>query len=210
MTTIANLSGFKGEIITINKIDIKNAILRGYSGLSFEDITIAFQNERYCIYEAKTKLFNSFNAEYVSEILAKYVKWKRKTKIDLNITFSNPVTALPEKSPTAIMQEGVKRLFEEYKKTNTIDEFQAHIYDYLLQNGEIQKPTEQKRTELISTAKKNLRKTATKPRLERKDKKFIKIIRAEQPSTDVVDVANECKRLELINYFKNKQLQENE
>ena len=204
MTTIANLSGYKGQIEETNKTDIKNGIFRAYGGLSLEDINIAFQNERYQMYEAETPLYNSFCSKYVNKILAKYVKWKRKMKIDLNITFSNPVPALPEKSPKAIMQEGIKRLFEEYKKTNTIDEFQAHIYDYLLENGEIQKPTEQRRTELINTAKKNLRNSSTKPRLERKDKKYIKIIRAEQPSTDVVDVANECKRLELINYFKNK------
>lgn len=88
LQTIATLSGIKSEISKADMADIVKMILKRFKQLSFEDIGIAFEMERYNEYDEKTQHFNLFNAEYVSAILKKYQKWKSKYRNDHNLSIS--------------------------------------------------------------------------------------------------------------------------
>ena len=76
--------------------DITNLIFGVYSDLTIEEIYKAFELERFGLYEEKTKHFQLFNSEYVSEILKKYKKWKHDMKMQHNITNQKNILALPE------------------------------------------------------------------------------------------------------------------
>ena len=89
MQTISTLAGIKGEISLADKTDILKLILKRFKALSFEEVYIAFEMERYNEYDEKTEHFNLFNADYVSKILNKYQKWKIKYKSDHNLSIEN-------------------------------------------------------------------------------------------------------------------------
>lgn len=93
-TRISILGGFKNEMAFEITQDITNLIFGVYSDLTIEEIYKAFELERFGLYEEKTKHFQLFNSEYVSEILKKYKKWKYDMKMQHNI--SHPKNAMLE------------------------------------------------------------------------------------------------------------------
>lgn len=93
-TRISILGGFKNEMAFEITQDITNLIFGAYSDLTIEEIYKAFELERFGLYDEKTKHFQLFNSEYVSEILKKYKKWKHDMKIQHNI--SHPKNRLLE------------------------------------------------------------------------------------------------------------------
>lgn len=95
-TRISILGGFKNEMAFEITQDITNLIFGVYSDLTIEEIYKAFELERFGLYDEKTKHFQLFNSEYVSEILKKYKKWKHDMKMQHNITNQKNILALPE------------------------------------------------------------------------------------------------------------------
>jgi len=94
-TRISILGGFKNEMAFEITQDITNLIFGVYSDLTIEEIYKAFELERFGLYEEKTKHFQLFNSEYVSEILKKYKKWKHEMKMQHNITNQKNIPQLP-------------------------------------------------------------------------------------------------------------------
>ena len=74
------LSGIKEPMDDVTKQDIKEMILMRFKALSFDEISYAFKKERYGDLGDRTEHYQLFDAKYVSEVLDKFVKWKR-TKI---------------------------------------------------------------------------------------------------------------------------------
>lgn len=96
-TRISILGGFKNEMAFEITQDITNLIFGVYSDLTIEEIYKAFELERFGLYNEKTKHFQLFNSEYVSEILKKYKKWKHDMKMQHNISHpKNALLELPE------------------------------------------------------------------------------------------------------------------
>lgn len=134
---IIALSGIKTVLTEMTKEDLQNLILSVYKHLTLDEIYKAFEMERFGLYEQKTEHFQLFDANYVSEILKKYVKWKQDFKDKHKITVETP-PALPEYTESQkaeILNKGIVRQFEHYKTTNQIEIPFIHIFENLVQRG---------------------------------------------------------------------------
>ncbi|MDB0613815.1 hypothetical protein [Tenacibaculum maritimum] len=198
-TKISNLAGIKEPISQINKSDIGEMILMRFKGLSLEEIDYAFKLERYGVYDDKTQHFQLFDADYVSTILNKYRDWLQKTRFNNNI----PITAkkLEEKKFTeeekkTILEQGVQRMYEEYKESKTIPIAVSYLYDYLFKKGII-KPTDQYRAKIKELALKNL-----KPKQNNVIRALDVLKGKSMRKPTKIQIENECKRLALIDHFK--------
>ncbi len=143
------LAGFKGEIDEITKKDLSNLISNRFNNLSVIEISKAFENERFGLYESKSNGYNYFGAEYVSEILDKYEAWKLDLKQRHNITresvipIQNQSPEISESQKTEIMNQAIERLFEEYKKNKSISPPFNHVFQELVERGIIKYPSEE-------------------------------------------------------------------
>ena len=118
--------------------DITNLIFSYYSDLTVEEIYKAFELERFNEYKERSKHFQLFNSEYVSDVLKKYKEWKQNTKIEHNITKPENTPLLPSISDSQkeeILVKGIVRVFSEYKQTKILPEPNTHIFDELLSRG---------------------------------------------------------------------------
>lgn len=118
-TRISILGGFKNEMSFDITQDITNLIFNVYSDLTIEEIYKAFELERFGLYDEKTKHFQLFNSEYVSEILKKYKKWKHDMKMQHNISNQKNVLSLPEKTDAEIKHirlQFIKMVWEELQE----------------------------------------------------------------------------------------------
>ena len=89
-------TGFKGVIDQANKQDITKMILSQYKSLAVVEIDKAFQMERYGSFATKTDHYQLFNAIYISDILNKYLKWKKERRNVLNLKpLEEPKKELP-------------------------------------------------------------------------------------------------------------------
>lgn len=114
-----------------NKQDISRMILSSYSDLTIEEIYKAFELERYGSYEDKTEHFQLFNSEYVAAILKKYRKWKQDTKIHHNISPPQKLPEITDSQKKEIVDNGIIRVFNEFKETGEMPEPCSHIFDEL-------------------------------------------------------------------------------
>lgn len=198
LVRITVLAGIKNEIDDLNKQDIAKMILRRFKTLSLNDIYFAFEKERYGEYETKTSHFQLFNADYVSEVLNKYKNWKRTMKVEHNISapLLQAENTISEQEKEGIVAQGVERMFEEYKLNKSVPVGCAYIYDYLVAKGQIQKAEGKEREQIMFKAKQNLKSGANALQ------KAINTLQGQ--NTNNIMIANECKRISLITYFKNK------
>lgn len=119
-TRISILGGFKNEMAFEITQDITNLIFGVYHDLTIEEIYKAFELERFGLYDEKTKHFQLFNSEYVSEILKKYKKWKHDMKIQHNISHPKNATLELPRSTEAQKKETrllfIKMVWEEIQQ----------------------------------------------------------------------------------------------
>lgn len=115
LVKISVLAGIKNEIDDFTKQDISKMIFNAFNELSLEEIYKAFELERYGLYEDKTDHFQLFDANYISEILKKYKKWKIKEKQLLN--FQAPKIEMENKEieKESIKNEFLKQIFDDLK-----------------------------------------------------------------------------------------------
>lgn len=205
-TKIANLSGLKGEISDINKQDISDLILDFNQSLSLDEIYFAFKLERYGQYENKTKHYEFFGSDYVSEILNKYRKWKQKTKVKFHIQDIKkipPMKELTEEDKIGIVQKGVDRMYEDFKRTKEVPVGCVYIYDFLRKNNIIKAPTDSYRKEIKNKALKTIKHVNNFSDL------MSVISRNHGKKHKEIEIDNECKRLSLIDFFTKKMNNEN-
>lgn len=130
LSKIAALGGINTGMDSLIKSDIANMLFTSFNELSIDEIYFAFQKERYGEYEERTKHFNLFNTEYVSEVLKKYIVWKRSKRIEHNIT-KESVPLLPEMSEVQKKKIAYDSLCATYDriKNDGFDEMAWLIYD---------------------------------------------------------------------------------
>ena len=92
----AVLSGVDKEIDEFTKEEIAKYTALHLKNLTFEEIEIAFQNERFNLYDKKSIHYNFFSIDYFVEIITKYKVWKRSQMTIHNIAMNQNL--LPEKS----------------------------------------------------------------------------------------------------------------
>jgi len=133
MVKAAVLSGISRVIDPANKFDVTNSILSAYSDLTLEEIYKAFELERYGVYEARTEHFQLFNAQYVTDIMKKYRKWKTDTKHQHNISPPQSLPEISESQKQEIVTKGIIRVFDEFKDTGVMPEPNNYIFDALFE-----------------------------------------------------------------------------
>lgn len=144
LTKIASLGGINSEIDDLTRTDITIMLFSKFKTLSIDEIYFAFQIERYGEYEQKTNHYNLFNAVYVSDVLKKYIEWKKNKKKEHNIT-PDSKTLLPEISQTQkeqIHYESIKTTYERLKH-HGYDDMAWLLYPYI--EGKITLSKEEKK-----------------------------------------------------------------
>lgn len=125
-----------------------------YSHLTPEEIYKAFELERMRLYETVTEHYQLFDTGYAAEILKKYEAWKLELRHKHNITRETvlpPQNQLPEVSESQkkkILDDGIKRLFEEYKTNGSISPPFSHVFQELVFRGIIPYPSEKSSVKL--------------------------------------------------------------
>jgi hypothetical protein len=117
----AVLSGIDKEIDPFTKEEIAKYTAVHLKNLSFEELEIAFQNERFNLYDKKSIHYNFFSIDYFVEIITKYKVWKQNQMTIHNIAMNTNL--LPQTSNSTI---------EENKKQIRI-EFITHVFNELKQ-----------------------------------------------------------------------------
>jgi predicted transcriptional regulator len=123
----AVLSGIDKQIDMFTKEEIAKYTAQHLKNLTFEEIELAFQNERFSLYPTKSKHYNFFSIEYYVEIMGKYKVWKAEEITRHNITFQSH-NILPEKSQQTIQSERL-----EVRK-----QFVTNIYNELKANPQLE------------------------------------------------------------------------
>lgn len=118
----AVLSGITTEIDSFTKEEIAKYTAIHLKNLTFEEIEIAFQNERFNQYDNKTMHYNFFSIVYFVEIITKYKIWKQNQMTIHNISIAqilpqNNDNPLLEKNKKAVRIEFIKQIFNELKET---------------------------------------------------------------------------------------------
>lgn len=131
---ICAYAGIKFEISEPDKKDIHRMILMVYSDLTLEEIYKAFELERYGLYGVKTEHYQQFNADYVSNVLQKFKKWRQEARMQHNISAdqkSEPKVELSEQEKRDLMDKAIIRSFDEYLANSEISIPCGHIFDEL-------------------------------------------------------------------------------
>ena len=140
--------GIKDPLTDIQKADIKEMILMRFKGLSVNEIAYAFKLERYNAYDDKTNHFQLFNAEYVSAILDKYVKWKIELKRTHNISKQKEESEVSEEEKKHWENLAVVSAIENFQENGIVE--RVHVYDILFDLGYLPKDVEFKNKMLKS------------------------------------------------------------
>lgn len=137
------LMQIKNPIDQFVKKDIFNMLTSYWSVLSFEELIKAFELERFGAYEEKTEHFQLFDCNYISQVLKKYQKWKRKNKLEMNITNEKEAETISEQEKSQIMIDAVNKKYSEYLSTSEVEEPFNHIFKELVEIGKIKIPTKE-------------------------------------------------------------------
>lgn len=133
LTRICALAGIKSETTISDSEDISKMILSVFNELSIEEIYKAFELERYGVYDEKTSHFGVWNAEYVSAVLKKYRIWKVNTKHQHNISAPKTENQISDEEKLQIINNGIVRVFNEWKSDKNIQEPFTHVFEELYQ-----------------------------------------------------------------------------
>lgn len=214
------LSGIKNPITLFDQQDIMRMLFNLFGDLSAEEINKAFELERYGAYQKmcqvtkttvrnKTEHYQLFNADYVGDILRKYREWKMIIKTQHNITAVKPLElpSMSESQEKEILIKSTIDLFEEFKSTRLLPEFNSHIFDFLFKIGVFKKIDDikwfnwyqSKNDQAGAEIKKELEGSASELKKERNlfKEELIKIAEKQSAKVNI-----RAKHLCLIDFFK--------
>ncbi len=205
LTKISVLAGIKGEIDSFTKQDISKMILSSFKELSLEEISKAFELERYGIYEDKTDHYQLFDSNYISTVLNKYKKWKISEKKELNISAPKLETSITDSEKQQLREDLLKMIYGEIKDTGFCSDA-WHIYTDLESFGRINPTTEEKKKlyreqlKIYEIEEKALIKTKYDPFIIKTHLKYLsdKV----SSKTPVESVSNKCRSIIASNYLK--------
>jgi hypothetical protein len=200
MAKICALSGIVNEIDQFSKTDILKMILSRYDGLTVEEISKAFELERYGAYEAKTEHFQLFDATYVSAVLNKYKKWKQDLKMAHNISKEKSESEKSDEEKERIVKDGIIRRFENFKSAKCIDEPCSFAFDYLYEKAIL--PKDLPYEALYKVAKRDVKEECSqKKALSVQEKRQIQEVLSRIEEQDNEKVLNRAKKLTLEHWF---------
>ena len=195
----AVLSGIDKEIDQFTKEEIAKYTSLHLKNLSFEEIEIAFQNERFNLYEKKTIHYNFFSVEYFVEIINKYKVWKRSQMTIHNISMNTNL--LPENTSTTTETEKKKNrimyidyIFNELQQTKSEIVNEAFtLYEDFIEHKLIV-VTDQQKIDLYKVMLKEVQKEQNNkmfheknPTLKKDIKKFLQSLNHDSKNTLVVN-----------------------
>ena len=197
MLTIINHLGIKEAVSKIEKDDVKEMILMQFKHLSLDEVSYAFKLERYGVYRDKTDHFQLFNAEYVSTVLNKYLKWKVETRKQNNLNTPRlpQQTELSQEEKDQKVIDGLNTVFNEYKNTDRVFDGRLYLYDFFYKRNLLPKdaPTKNAVYKIACEQIKN------RISLTKEEKLLNQITnKVGKPSNEVI---NECKRITLERFF---------
>lgn len=174
---------------------VGDLLRRKFSDLTTEEIKEAFR--MFVAQEfSNIKPFRLLDAISIGEVLYAYKKHKgEKLKIYRAKKQLPQKTKLSEKEKESIVKQGVKRFFDEFKKTGEVKQGCVYVYDFLYKKGEIKPHSEKYKNRIKTQAKINIK--------QEQANAFWSALKKQQ--TTKQQITNECKRLALIDYFKAKQ-----
>lgn len=143
ITQTSAIMQIKNPVDNFVKQDIVNMLGGFWSTLSFEEIVMAFEMERYGLYGEKTEHFQLFDCNYIAQVFKKYKKWKAEKKIELNISQQKIVVEKTEEEKFNLMTEAINRKYNDFKNENEIDEPLGYIFDELVLRGLIYVPEDE-------------------------------------------------------------------
>lgn len=198
---VANLTGIKDPISDINKRDISEMIVRFFKNLSLEEIDYAFKMERYGMLEPKSEHYQLFNAEYVSEILNKYKKFRHKVRVQLDLPIAKieKPKELSEEDKEFIVINGVLNCFENFKQTKSIEIGSLYVYDYLFELGALPFHSKRFKSKIKRKAIREIYKSRNNFS-SIKDKRLVKNILISIQNNEN-PVRTKCQELILIEFF---------
>tara|TARA_R110002049_G_scaffold309180_1_gene518102 strand:- start:4119 stop:4949 length:831 start_codon:yes stop_codon:yes gene_type:complete len=203
--TIAQITPFlklKEEIELHHANDIKKMILSRFKHLSFEEIVKAFENERYGVYEKRTEHYQLFSAEYVSEVLTKYEKWKLVKRRQNNLD-KKEIEAMSEEEVIKMTERALTRQLTYFYETRTIDKTRIYVYDIFDKAGLMPKDIEYKKSvhkDAIQLLKQEYQNRKAKTKEEHKNiKEFLATVNEKTISEEI---KWKCKELALEDYLR--------
>lgn len=202
----AVLTGVDKEIDEFTKEEIAKYTALHLKNLTFEEIEIAFQNERFGLYDKKSIHYNFFSIDYFVEVITKYKIWKRDKMTLHNIPINQillPETsnstkeeAEKEQAKKEIRIAFINMLFDELKTTQKEYIHDAFtLYEDFVDHGLIVVSDGEKKTlynimvrETITDLNFDIQKTSSTTL-----KKEIKLIIKNIPKGKNIKVINRCK-----------------
>lgn len=206
MVKASVLAGIKGEIDIFTKQDISKMILSSFKELSLEEISKAFELERYSQYDEKTDHFQLFDANYVSAILNKFKKWKVKEKNQLNISAPKEETTISYAEKQKLHEDLVKMIFDDISE-NGFSSDAWQLYTDLESAGKINPTVEEKKALYKQQLK--IYETEEKSFISSKYDSYIikthlKTLQDKIMSKNPIEsVSNKCRSILVSNYLKN-------
>jgi hypothetical protein len=205
ITHTTNQLGIKDAVPTHNKTEIVELILSVFKNLSFDELYFAFKMERFGVLGDKTEHFQLFNASYVSDVLKKYIEWKREIRRKHNLDLvkkDQEAPQLSQKEKDSIVAKGVLRIYGEYRALGNISTGDAYIYEVLYDDGFLPTDAETKK-KVYEEAKEVLRfDIESKKPLSIEEKEHFKLImNAIERKRDPIVIA-EAKRLMVKKFFR--------
>jgi hypothetical protein len=216
LVKISILSGIKGEIDDFIKQDISKMILSSFKELSIEEVSKAFELERYGQYDVKTDHFQLFDSNYISQILNKYKKWKIREKTELNLVAPENEVLFTENDILQIRENLTLSVYEEIVKTGfSCDAY--HFFADLDAKGKIDMANNARR----DLYKRKLREYEVEEKAFIRDKykailssRYLNELAAKiTGKTPIESVANKCRSILVSNYlyaFRNYESFKNE
>jgi ribosomal protein L17 len=197
----AVLSGIDKEIDPFTKEEIAKYTAIHLKNLTFEEIEIAFQNERFNLYDKKAIHYNFFSIDYFVEIITKYKAWKQSQMTIHNIPMNQILLpdnseSTAEKNKKAIRIEFIIHIFNqlnETKKEYINDAFT--LYEDFVQHKLIDVTDQQKKDLYAVIVKETIKETnhqistAFKKHIKKELQSYVQKIKNKSKDNQV---ANKC------------------
>ncbi len=199
---IANHLGISDAIEPHTKTDVTDMILNRFKNLSLDEVAYAFKLERHGVLGQRTEHYQLFNAEFVGDVLEKFIEWKRNIKIKFNISYALQEYKMPNQEKKYWINSGVLDCLAHYRETRLIKEGKLYVYgvlfdlDYLPKDKDYKDKVKLDAIQCIRVEQ-EIKKTKTSGQAKSKREILKKIM---LPKDGMV--INKCKELELMKFFR--------
>lgn len=197
MIKIIFFSGIKEKVEEIHKADINKMILNYYKHLSLNEITYAFELERYGKLGEKIQHFQLFDASYMSSVISKYEKFKTEKRVEykLNKPIVPTLPELTQSQKDEIVFLGIIQCYNDFILGKIVPSTKIYYYDFLFKRGFLPKdaPTKNAVSKIACENIKN------RVNFTKEDHLMNQIINKDGSKSNELII--ECKRISLERFF---------